>query len=81
MNFAATEKVYSLISCVLVQLTNSNEESSDEEQMPRNWSVAQQKMKELQREIKSLKEVFCLLIQVKQIIKHRLLKTVVVCPY
>lgn len=24
--------------------------------MPRNWSVAQQKMKELQREIKTLKE-------------------------
>ena len=37
-------------------LTNSNEESSDEEEMPRNWSVAVQKMKRLQREIKSLKE-------------------------
>ncbi|XP_041944274.1 uncharacterized protein LOC121706520 [Alosa sapidissima] len=35
--------------------TNSNEESSDEEQLPRNWIGAQKKVKELQREIKSLK--------------------------
>ncbi|XP_038150336.1 uncharacterized protein LOC119789498 isoform X1 [Cyprinodon tularosa] len=35
---------------------NSNEESSDEEQLPRNWSVAQQRLKKLQRENKSLKE-------------------------
>ncbi|XP_076154602.1 uncharacterized protein LOC143138067 isoform X2 [Alosa pseudoharengus] len=35
--------------------TNSNEESSDEEQLPRNWSGVQKKVKELKREIKSLK--------------------------
>ncbi|XP_058472056.1 BEN domain-containing protein 5-like [Solea solea] len=45
-----------LANKVSSELTNSTEESSDEEQMPRNWSVAQQKIKELQREIKSLKE-------------------------
>ncbi|KAL2083575.1 hypothetical protein ACEWY4_021348 [Coilia grayii] len=37
------------------ELTNSNEESSDEEQLPRNWSAAQKKVEELHREIKSLK--------------------------
>ncbi|KAL2093627.1 hypothetical protein ACEWY4_010939 [Coilia grayii] len=37
------------------KLTNSNEESSDEEQLPRNWSAAQKKVEELHREIKSLK--------------------------
>ncbi|KAG5262476.1 hypothetical protein AALO_G00275530 [Alosa alosa] len=35
--------------------TNSNEESSDEEQLPRNWSGVQKKVTELKREIKSLK--------------------------
>ncbi|KAL2086694.1 hypothetical protein ACEWY4_017753 [Coilia grayii] len=34
------------------KLTNSNEESSDEEQLPRNWSAAQKKVEELQRELK-----------------------------
>ncbi|KAL2091386.1 hypothetical protein ACEWY4_013649 [Coilia grayii] len=34
------------------ELTNSNEESSDEEQLPRNWSAAQKKVEELQRELK-----------------------------
>ena len=60
--------------------------------MPRNCSVAPQKLKEIQREIKSLKEghvkeildamrgIFCL-IQVNQIVKHWLLKIVVVCLY
>lgn len=59
-----------------MQLNNPIEESSDEEQLPRNWSMVQKKMTELQREMKALKEdsgkeileamkgIFCLLIQV-----------------